>query len=139
MLYESMRADTMFTFSDLFNYGVTYKMYGVEQRMSPDDHYQGPREDWCHRQGETYLGRYADDIRGQTGHAAAENRSTVPSRSRSLYAWALLISRVTFDVHNGGVMNAIPYHGFENVHPTHQDAQGTQVLSLFTMFINPAT
>ena len=27
---------------------------------------------------------------------------------------------ITFDAHNASVMNAIPYHGFENVHPTYQ-------------------
>ena len=40
VLHESMRGHDVYILCDLFNYGVTYKMYGVEQRMSPDDHYQ---------------------------------------------------------------------------------------------------
>ena len=69
VLHESMRGHDVYILCDLFNYGVTYKMYGVEQRMSPDDHYQDLKRIIGAIGGETYLGRYADDIRGQTGQA----------------------------------------------------------------------
>ena len=40
VLNESVRGNDVFIICDVFNHGVTYKMYGVENHMSPDDHYQ---------------------------------------------------------------------------------------------------
>jgi len=39
LLHESIRGHDLYIISDVFNYGVTYKMYGREVPMSPDDHY----------------------------------------------------------------------------------------------------
>ena len=39
LLHESLRGHDLYIISDVFNYGVTYKMYGREVPMSPDDHY----------------------------------------------------------------------------------------------------
>ena len=38
-LHESLRGHDVYIICDTFNYGVTYKMYGQEVPMSPDDHY----------------------------------------------------------------------------------------------------
>lgn len=121
VLHESMRGHDVYILCDLFNYGVTYKMYGVEQRMSPDDHYQD-------------LKRIIGAIGGKARRISVvmpmiyEGRQDKRSGRESLDCAISLQELVrmgvtnitTFDVHNGGVMNAIPYHGFENVHPTYQ-------------------
>ena len=39
LLHESLRGHDLYIISDVFNYGVTYKMCGKEVPMSPDDHY----------------------------------------------------------------------------------------------------
>ena len=39
LLHESMRGHDVYIICDTFNHGVTYKMYGQEVPMSPDDHY----------------------------------------------------------------------------------------------------
>ena len=39
LLRQSMRGHDVYIICDTFNYGVTYKMYGREVPMSPDDHY----------------------------------------------------------------------------------------------------
>ena len=121
LLHESMRGHDVYILCDLFNYGVTYKMYGVEQRMSPDDHYQD-------------LKRIIGAIGGKARRISVvmpmiyEGRQDKRSGRESLDCAISLqelvrmgvTNIITFDVHNGGVMNAIPYHGFENVHPTYQ-------------------
>ncbi len=121
VLHESMRGHDVYILCDLFNYGVTYKMYGVEQRMSPDDHYQD-------------LKRIIGAIGGKARRISVvmpmiyEGRQDKRSGRESLDCAISLqelvrmgvTNIITFDVHNGGVMNAIPYHGFENVHPTYQ-------------------
>ncbi|MBR1738457.1 MAG: ribose-phosphate pyrophosphokinase-like domain-containing protein, partial [Firmicutes bacterium] len=40
VVYESVRGYDIYIICDVFNYGVTYKMYNMEVPMSPDDHYQ---------------------------------------------------------------------------------------------------
>lgn len=121
VLHESMRGHDVYILCDLFNYGVTYKMYGVEQRMSPDDHYQD-------------LKRIIGAIGGKARRISVvmpmiyEGRQDKRSGRESLDCAISLqelvrmgvTNIITFDVHNGGVMNAIPYHGFDNVHPTYQ-------------------
>ena len=121
VLHESMRGHDVYILCDLFNYGVTYKMYGVEQRMSPDDHYQD-------------LKRIIGAIGGKARRISVvmpmiyEGRQDKRSGRESLDCAISLqelvrmgvTNIITFDVHNGGVMNAIPYHGFENVLPTYQ-------------------
>ena len=39
MLHESLRGHDLYIICDMFNHGVTYKMYGQTVPMSPDDHY----------------------------------------------------------------------------------------------------
>ena len=39
LLRDSMRGRDVFIICDVFNYGVTYKMYGQSVPMSPDDHF----------------------------------------------------------------------------------------------------
>ena len=40
MLRSTMRGHDTYIFADLYNYGVTLRMYGKEFPMSPDDHFQ---------------------------------------------------------------------------------------------------
>ncbi|MBR1735533.1 MAG: ribose-phosphate pyrophosphokinase-like domain-containing protein, partial [Firmicutes bacterium] len=40
VVYQSVRGYDIYIICDVFNYGVTYKMYNMEVPMSPDDHYQ---------------------------------------------------------------------------------------------------
>ena len=39
VINETVRGSDIFILCDVFNYSVTYKMYGKEVPMSPDDHY----------------------------------------------------------------------------------------------------
>ncbi|MBP3441384.1 MAG: ribose-phosphate pyrophosphokinase-like domain-containing protein, partial [Clostridia bacterium] len=38
-LKQTVRGYDIFILCDVFNYGVTYKMYGMDVPMSPDDHF----------------------------------------------------------------------------------------------------
>ena len=40
IINQSVRGTDIFIIVDCFNYGVKYRMYGMEVPMSPDDHYQ---------------------------------------------------------------------------------------------------
>ena len=121
VLHDSMRGRDVYIFADVFNYGVTYKMYGQTCPMSPDDHYQD-------------LVRVIGAIAGKARRISVimpmlyEGRQHKRSRRESLDCAVALKALVdmgvsniiTFDAHDARVQNAIPMSGFEDVHPTHQ-------------------
>ena len=47
IIYETLRGHDTYIYADVFNYGVTYKMYGMNVPMSPDDHYQDIKRILC--------------------------------------------------------------------------------------------
>ena len=121
LLHQSMRGRDVYIISDCFNHGVTYKMYGQEVPMSPDDHYQD-------------LKRTIAAIGGKANRITVimpmlyEGRQHKRSSRESLdCALALqeLVSMgasniITFDAHDPRVQNAIPLTGFDNIRPTYQ-------------------
>ncbi|HPT85941.1 MAG TPA: ribose-phosphate pyrophosphokinase [Bacillota bacterium] len=121
MLPSTMRGHDTYIFADLYNYGVTIRMYGKEFPMSPDDHFQD-------------LKRIIGAIGGKARRISVimpmlyESRQDKRTMRESLdCAMALqelermgVSNIITFDVHSLGVQNAIPLCGFDNVHPTYQ-------------------
>ena len=121
LIYESLRGHDVYIIADMFNYGVTYQMYGVETRMSPDDHFQdlkriiGAIGGKAHRINVVmpmlYEGR-------QDKRSARESLDCAIALSELVNVGVSNI--ITFDAHNPSVQNAIPLSGFENVHPNYQ-------------------
>ena len=120
-LLHSARTYDVYIVVDCFNYGETYKMYGTEVPMSPDDHYQD-------------LKRAISAIGGKAKRITVimpmlyEGRQHKRSSRESLdCAMALqelcnigVDNIITFDAHDPRVQNAVPLKGFENVMPTYQ-------------------
>lgn len=121
MLLESIRGRDIFIISDPFNYSVTYKMYGMEVPMSPDDHYQD-------------LKRIISAIGGKAQrivvimpmlYEGRQHKRTYRESLDCANALQELVSMgvsniITFDAHDGRVQNAIPLNGFDNMRPTYQ-------------------
>jgi len=120
-LHHSMRGQDVYIICDVFNHGVTYKMYGQSVPMSPDDHYQD-------------LKRVIGAIGGKARRISVimpmlyEGRQHKRSGRESLdCAMALqelenlgVSNLITFDAHDPRVQNAIPIGGFENVRTSYQ-------------------
>lgn len=121
VVYDTVRGHDVFIICDIYNYGVTYKMYGVESPMSPDDHFQD-------------LKRIIGAIGGKARRITVimpmlyQGRQDARQMRESLDCAIALqeLERmgveniISFDVHEPKVQNAIPLSGFENVHPTYQ-------------------
>ncbi|MBR6725991.1 MAG: ribose-phosphate pyrophosphokinase [Clostridia bacterium] len=121
IIHESMRGHDVYIIADMYNYGVTYKMYGKEFPMSPDDHFQD-------------LKRIIGAIGGKARricvimpmlYEARQDKRTARESLDCAMALQELVNMgvsniITFDVHNIGVQNAIPLAGFDNVRPTYQ-------------------
>ena len=121
IIHESMRGKDVYIICDVFNYGVTYSMYGMTVPMSPDDHYADLKR-----------------LIAAIGHKARritvimpmlyEGRQHKRSGRESLDCAMMLqelvglgVSNIlTFDAHDDRICNAIPLAGFDNVRPTYQ-------------------
>ena len=121
VIHETLRGDDVYIISDCFNYSITYKMYGMNVPMSPDDHY-------CD------LKRVVAAIAGKARRITVimpmlyEGRQHKRSKRESLDCAVMLQELIsmgvtnflTFDAHDPRISNAIPLHGFDNVQPTYQ-------------------
>ncbi|QSX05369.1 ribose-phosphate pyrophosphokinase [Sedimentibacter sp. zth1] len=121
IIFESVRGNDIFIISDVFNYGVTYKMYGKETMMSPDDHFQDLKRIIAAIGGKA---RRITVIMPMLYEGRQHGRQMRESLDCSLALQELVHMGVeniiSFDVHDPKIQNAIPLSGFENFHPTYQ-------------------
>ncbi len=125
MILESVRGMDLYLLVDVANYSLTYSLYGHENHMSPDDHYQD-------------LKRIIAAVGGKARRITVimpflyESRQHKRTARESLDCAIALQEMVkmgvdniiTFDAHDPRVQNAIPLHGFETVQPTYQFIKG---------------
>ncbi len=124
LAHESLRGHDVYIFSDVFNYGVTYKMYGMNVPMSPDAHYQDIKRMICAVGGKArrltvimpmlYEGRQ---------HRRIARESLDCAMALQELASMGVSGIITFDAHDPNVQQAIPHGGFDNIHPSYQMLQ----------------
>ena len=121
VINETIRGMDIYILLDVLNYSMTYKLCGIENHMSPDDHYQD-------------LKRIIGAVQGKANRISVimpflyESRQHRRTARESLDCAAMLQELfalgidnfITFDAHDPRVQNAIPNKGFENVACTYQ-------------------
>ncbi len=118
---ETVRGHDIYIICDIANYGVTYKMFGREVPMSPDDHFQDLKR---------VLGACAGKQRrttvimpmlyeGRQHRRAARESLDCAIALQELVAMGVT-NIITCDAHDTRVQNAIPNHGFDSVQPVYQ-------------------
>ena len=121
MLYSSMRGNDVFIICDIFNYGVTYKMYGQTVPMSPDDHYADLKRIIAAIAGKA---RRITVIMPMLYEGRQHKRSSRESLDCAMMLQELIHMGVsdilTFDAHDARICNAVPLNGFDNIMPTYQ-------------------
>ena len=121
LLHESLRGHDLYIISDVFNYGVTYKMYGREVPMSPDDHYADLKRVIAANAGKA---RRISVIMPMLYEGRQHKRSSRESLDCALMLQELVnmgvTNIITFDAHDPRVQNAIPLSGFDDVRPSYQ-------------------
>ncbi len=121
LVRESARGKDLFFFVDPGNYSVTYKLFGYENRLSPDDHFQN-----LLRLIQAVAGRaHRISVVMPSLYGGRQHRRV--SRESLDCAYALQTLRqigvkniITFDAHDPRVQNAVPLLSFDNVMPTYQ-------------------
>jgi ribose-phosphate pyrophosphokinase len=121
VIRETVRGFDIYIIADVGNYNCTYKMFGMDCPMSPDDHFQD-------------LKRIISAIGGRARRIAVimpwlyEGRQHRRQSRESLDCAVALqeLERLgvahifTFDAHDPRVQNAVPLIGFNNLYPTYQ-------------------
>ncbi|MDI9514705.1 MAG: ribose-phosphate pyrophosphokinase [Clostridiaceae bacterium] len=121
VINESVRGYDIYIISDVGNYSCTYKMFGQECRMSPDDHFQDIKRIISAIGGKArrinlimpllYAGRQ---------HKRVSRESLDCAIALQEFEDLGVENIITFDAHDPRVQNAIPIKGFENILPTYQ-------------------
>ncbi len=125
VINQSVRGDDLYLLVDVTNYSLTYKLFGMENHMSPDDHYQD-------------LKRIIAAVGGKARRITVIMPFLYESRqhkrtSRESLDCALALQElvrmgvdniITFEAHDARVQNAIPLHGFETVRTSYQFIKG---------------
>lgn len=121
VIRKSVRGDDLYFVVDVGNYNCKYKMFGHENCMSPDDHYQD-------------LKRLIQAASGKARritvimpllYGSRQHRRSYRESLDCAYALQELQSMgveniITFDAHDPRVSNAVPLMGMDNVMPTYQ-------------------
>ena len=118
---ETVRGHDVYIICDVFNYGVTYKMYGMEVPMSPDDHFQDLKRIIAAMGGKA---RRVTLVMPMLYEGRQHRRAGRESLDAALMLQELVnmgVSNIlTFDAHDPRISNAIPLSGFDDVQPTYQ-------------------
>ena len=121
VINETVRGHDLYIICDMFNHGVTYKMYEQENHMSPDDHYQDLKRIIAAASGKA---RRITVVMPMLYEGRQHRRTTRESLDCALALQELVsmgVSNIiTFDAHDARVQNAIPVTGFDDVQTTYQ-------------------
>ena len=122
VFHESVRGYDLYFIVDVFNYGVTYNMYGKDFPTSPDDHYANLKRAIAATAGKA---RRLNVIMPMLYEGRQHKRTARESLDCALALQELcnlygVENIITFDAHDPRVQNSIPNKGFENVATTYQ-------------------
>ncbi|MBR2371063.1 MAG: ribose-phosphate pyrophosphokinase [Clostridia bacterium] len=121
LIHDSLRGHDVYIICDMFNYGVTYKMYGQTVPMSPDDHYCDLKRIIAALNGKA---RRVNVIMPMLYEGRQHKRSGRESLDCALMLQELynmgVQNIITFDAHDARVQNAVPLCSFDDVRPTYQ-------------------
>lgn len=120
-LNQTVRGYDIFILCDVFNYGVTYKMYGMNVPMCPDAHFANIKRAISAIEGKA---KRISVIMPMLYEGRQHKRSSRESLDCAMMLQELrdmgVENIITFDAHDPRVMNAIPLCGFESVSPAYQ-------------------
>lgn len=121
LIRSTVRGKDLFIIVDVGNYSCTYKMFGKNNAMSPDDHYQDLKRIIQAASGKAHRLNVIMPIL----YGGRQHRRNYRESLDCAYALQELESMgveniVTFDAHDPRVSNAVPLMGIDNVIPSYQ-------------------
>lgn len=121
LIKTSIRGDDIFIIVDVGNYSCTYKMFGKENFMSPDDHFQDLKRVIQAMGGKAHRISVVMPILYGGRQHRRNYRESLDCAVMLQELQAMGVSNlITFDAHDARVCNAVPLMGFDNVMPSYQ-------------------
>ena len=121
LIKDSIRGDDLYILVDVGNYACTYNLFGYENRMSPDDHYQDLKRIIQAASGKAHRINVVMPILYGGRQHRRNYRESLDCAAALQELTAMGVSNiVTFDAHDPRVHNAIPLTGFDNIMPSYQ-------------------
>ena len=121
VIKSTVRGDDLYFIVDVGNYSCKYRLFGAENSMSPDDHYQDLKRLIQAASGKAHRITVIMPLL----YGSRQHRRTYRESLDCAYALQELqgmgvANIITFDAHDPRVSNAVPLMGMDNVMPTYQ-------------------
>lgn len=121
LIKKSIRGDDIYIIVDVGNYSCTYKMFGKDNAMSPDDHFQDLKRVIQAMSGKAHRVNVIMPILYGGRQHRRNYRESLDCAVALQELQAMSVENVIcFDAHDARVCNAIPLMGFDNVMPSYQ-------------------
>ena len=121
LVKESTRGHDVFIVVDPGNYSVTYKLFGHENHMSPDDHFANLKRIIQAVAGRAHrVSVIMPSLYGGRQHRRVSRESLDCACALQELQAMGVANVITFDAHDPRLMNAVPLMSFDNVMPTNE-------------------
>lgn len=121
LIRSTVRGDDIYLIVDVGNYSCTYNMFGKDNAMSPDDHFQDLKRIIQAVSGKAHRINVIMPILYGGRQHRRNYRESLDCAVALQELEAMGVSNIiTFDAHDPRVCNAVPLMGFDNVIPTYQ-------------------
>ena len=121
LIKASIRGDDLFFIVDVGNYNCRYKIFGHENCMSPDDHFQDLKRLIQAASGKAHRVSVVMPLLYGSRQHRRNYRESLDCAAALQELQALGVQNiVTFDAHDPRMQNAVPLMGLDNMMPTYQ-------------------
>ncbi len=121
IIRSTVRGDDLYIVIDVGNYSEGYKIFGHDNLMSPDDHFQNLKRLIQAASGKAHRINVIMPILYGSRQHRRSYRESLDCAVALQELQAMGVSNiVTFDAHDPRMQNAVPLMGFDNVMPTYQ-------------------
>lgn len=121
LIKSTVRGKDLFIIVDVGNYNIKYDYFGMENAMSPDDHFQDLKRIIQSASGKAHrITVIMPNLYGGRQHRRSYRESLDCACALQELEAMGVSNIVTFDAHDPRVQNAVPLMGFDNVMPTYQ-------------------
>ena len=121
LIMESVRGYDLFLIVDVCNFSITYRAFGQENHLSPDDHYQNLKRVIAAVNGKAHRINVILPFLYESRQHKRTGRESLDSAMALQELVKMGVDNIiTFDAHDPRVMNAVPLAGFDNFFPSYQ-------------------
>lgn len=145
-LDDSVRGKDVYILVDVGNYSVTYKMFGHENFMGPDEHFQDVKRVLSAIGGKANRVTLIMPLLYASRQHKRKGRESLDCALSLIELENLGVDTIiSFDVHDPTIYNAIPNSSFENIFPTYSmlkcfiSNEGNNIIKDNMVVISPDT